>query len=416
MDELNHLRQFRADVPECDDLAEARARLALRKQLDGGHQGHGNRRRRTRVAVLGVLVGIGAGFGFATWLTPSGSATSNVLGFGFLPAEGWSVAQSGTLAETGTANAVAANLPLGPVAEPSGLPLQTLRNLPATGAVIAVRLSPRGDERQDSRFELRKLPLRVASAVPATALPTRAEPSLVALQIRGAADGYNLHVRMFFGGPPSPSTLGRVDEQLRRLVVAPGSVSLVVQPRIIRRLGQPMSIFGSVSSARAGEKVTIQFNGCGLSPSQFRDSFETTTNPGGGFSVEFPPPLSPGTSGVYRAIHGDSVSAGVTIRHQAPVTLRILRRGRFEAAVTALSPFWRRYVVLQRYERRRGTWVNLRRLILTEQGYSGSSGTVPFQTAPFRPSVPRGTRIRVVVPLSQARPCYVAGVSEVRRA
>ena len=176
-----------------------------------------------------------------------------------------------------------------------------------------------------------------------------------------------------------------------------------------------MSIFGSVSSATGGEKVTIQFRACGLNPLQFRDAYETTTNRGGGFSVEFPSPVSPKVSGVFRAVHCDSVSAEIPVQHQAPVSLRILGRGRFEAAVTGFTSFWRRYVLLQRYERARGTWVNVRRLVLTEQVYwPGSTATV--LTTPFRPPVPRGSRIRVVFPLSQAKPCYIAGVSEERRA
>jgi hypothetical protein len=162
--------------------------------------------------------------------------------------------------------------------------------------------------------------------------------------------------------------------------------------------------------------VTVQFRACGLHPFQFRDAYETTTEPGGGFSVEFPPPASPGVSGVFRAVHRDSVSAELPVQHQAPITLRILGRGRFEAAVTGKAPFWRRYVVLQRYQRGRGAWVNVRRLVLTEQRAPGSTGTATFFTAPFRPQVPRGTRIRVVLPLSQAKPCYLAGVSEERRA
>ena len=70
-------------------------------------------------------------------------------------------------------------------------------------------------------------------------------------------------------------------------------------------------------------------------------------------------------------------------------------------------PFWRRFVLLQRLERGRGVWITIRRLVLTEH---------PGETSPFRPGVPRGTRIRAVFPLSQAKPCYLAGVSQERRA
>jgi hypothetical protein len=203
---------------------------------------------------------------------------------------------------------------------------------------------------------------------------------------------------------------GRASENV---VAAPTPVTLSVQPTIIRDLRQPMTIRGSASPAGDGEKVTVQFKACGLLPLQFRDAFETTTERGGGFSVDVYPWLAPGVSGVFRAVHRDSVSAQVPVWHQAPVSLRILGRGRFQAAVTGRVSFWRRHIVLQR--QRRGAWVNMRRLVLGDQGYSGPSSSVTVLTAPFRPAVPRGTRIRVVFPRSQAQPCYLAGVSEVRR-
>lgn len=210
------------------------------------------------------------------------------------------------------------------------------------------------------------------------------------------------------GGSVTPS--GRASENV---VAAPTPVTLTVHPRIIRDLRQPMTILGSAAPAQDGEKVTVQFKACGLLPVQFRDAFETTTDRGGGFTVDVYPWLSPGVSGVFRAVHRDSVSAEVPVWQQAPVTLRVLGRGRFEAAVTGKVSFWRRYVMLQR--QRRGGWVNMRRLVLTEQGYSGPSSSATVLTAPFRPAVPRGTQIRAVFPRSQAQPCYLAGVSEVRR-
>jgi hypothetical protein len=69
--------------------------------------------------------------------------------------------------------------------------------------------------------------------------------------------------------------------------------------------------------------------------------------------------------------------------------------------------FWRKFVLLQRFDRPRGVWITLRRVVITEDHGS---------TLEFRPRVPRGTLIRAVLPLSQARPCYIAGVSPTLRA
>lgn len=198
---------------------------------------------------------------------------------------------------------------------------------------------------------------------------------------------------------------------LPQIVAASSGLTLAVQPTIVRRTDERMTIFGSVSSGKADEKVTIQFKACGLQPIQFRDAFETTTRAGGGFSLEELRPFNPGVSGVYRAVSGGEVSAEIRIQQRVAVYMRPLRPlsgGRFEVWVGGRVSFWRRFVLLQRFERRRGVWITMRRLVLTE-------GTTGNYSAPFRPRVPRGTQLRAVMPLSQARPCYLAGYGPIFR-
>jgi hypothetical protein len=195
---------------------------------------------------------------------------------------------------------------------------------------------------------------------------------------------------------------------LPRSVAASSDLTLVVQPTIIRSTSDRMTIFGSVSSGDADKKVTIQFKACGLQPMQFRDAFETTTRAGGGFSLEELRPFNLGVSGVYRAVSGGEVSAEIRVQQRVAVYMRPLSGGRFEVWVGGKVSFWRRFVLLQRFERRRGVWITMRRLLLTEgfaQGYS----------ARFRPRVPKGTQLRAVLPLSQARPCYLAGYGPIFR-
>jgi hypothetical protein len=187
---------------------------------------------------------------------------------------------------------------------------------------------------------------------------------------------------------------------------APEQVTLVVQPSIIRSTSERMAIFGSVSGGEAGKKVTIQFKACGLQPIQFRDAFETTTRAGGGFSLEELRPFNLGVSGVYRAVSGGEVSAEIRVQQRVAVYMRPLSGGRFQVWVGGKVSFWRRFVLLQRFERRRGVWITMRRVVLTED-YG--------RTAPFRLRVPRGTQLRAVMPLSQARPCYLAGYGPIFR-
>ncbi len=423
-DELDLLRELGRDDAEPGEESVERARRLLERRIDAPPAGW-RRLWRVRVAkpavALALALGVGAGFGLSVWLSPSGSATSSFFGFGFLPSKGWTVVQSGTVAPTGTAHAIAANVPLAAGDESSDLPYETLRHLPPTGAVIAARLVPRGNQSRDASFPLRTLPLLVADAEPEDLQSDLSGTSLVSLRLRAGVAGYDVDAQVFLGGPASPQTLAAVDEQLRRLVVAPSGITLVVLPTIIRNSNERLTIYGSVSSAKADEKVAIQFKACGLYPLQFRDTFETTTRAGGGYSLAELRPFNRGVSGVFRAVSGDSVSAEVRVQQRAGVYLRILRGGRYQASVSATLGFWRRYVLLQRFDRARGVWITLRRLVLTEQG-GGSGPAPPFQTVtwvstwtdPFRPAVPKGTSIRAVFPLSQARPCYLAGYSQIR--
>jgi hypothetical protein len=421
-DELQLLRELGREETEPEEASVERARAVLERRIDSRRTRSGRlwRRRLAKPAVaLALAVGLGAGFGLAAWLSPSGSATSSFLGFGFVPSKGWTVVQSGTVGPTGTAHAIAANVPLAAGDGAQDLPYETLRRLPPHGAVIVARLFPRGNESRDRFFPLRPLPLRVAEAVQEELPFELSGTSLVSLRLRAGVAGYDVDGRVFLGGPASAATLAAVDEQLQRLIVAPGGITLVVLPTIIANSSQRLTIYGSVSSGKADQKVAIQFKACGLYPAQFRDAFETTTQQGGGYSLG--QRFNLGVSGVFRAVSGDSVSADVRVQQRASVYLRPTRGGRYTVSVWGTLPFWRRYVLLQRFDRRRGVWITGRRLVLTDQG-GGSGPAPPFQsvvmvgtsTEPFRPVVPKGTMIRAAFPLSQARPCYLAGYSEIR--
>jgi hypothetical protein len=411
-DELDLLKSLGRELAEPDEENVARARSLLEQRIASPRTGFSMRLRFGLVAVAAaLLVGSGLGFGVGSRVTPSGSASGNVVGLGFIPAEGWNVTQSGALAETGVARAVAANVAVESGYDGRGLPRATLRALPPTGVVIVARFMPRGDVARDERFPMRALPLRAADAVPVD-LPRDLPGSAVAgLRLRAGAGGYNVEARIFVHRPLSPASTAAVDAQLSRLVMAPKRVTLVVQPTVFTTSQERMTIFGSVDGAGAGRKVTIQFKACGLQPVMFRDAFETTTEAGGRYALDgYLRPSNPGVSGVYRAVSSDDVSAEVPVSKRALVGMRPLSGGRFEVSVYGKTvSFWRRFVLLQRFEPGRGVWVTLRRLVLGEE-----NGRIV--TDPFRPGVRRGTRIRAVFPLSQARPCYLAGVSPTWRA
>jgi hypothetical protein len=195
--------------------------------------------------------------------------------------------------------------------------------------------------------------------------------------------------------------------------IAPGQIALDVQPSITR-WGERIAVFGTVGNRRADQKVTIQFKGCGLYPKEFLDAAEITTREGGGWSVDW---LFGRGTGAYRAVSGDAVSTEVKVQGRPSVRLRRDEDGSWSVFVTAALQFYKKRVLLQRFDRL-GNWVTMRSVQLTEQYANNPYFGLPFvssSTEDFRLRVPKRTTLRAVFPLSQARPCYLAGYSNLVR-
>lgn len=370
------------------------------------------RRRARQAALLGaviaiaLLLGSGLGFGLGSSVTPSGTARANVVGFGFLPARGWNVVQSGEIGPSGEARAIAANVALDPGDEPRSIPLAALEALPARGVVIVATFTSRGDPAEDFRFVVGELPLRIDDARPA---PPLSDPFVRTRRhdLRAGIGGYNVDARIYFGAStPSPATLGATQRQLDRLVVASERVTLSARPAVVSGTGTVVSttLFGSVDNGKAGEAVAIQARDCGQQ--FFRVVAGATTVEGGGWSQ----PYFAGITTTLRALWSGDTSTQITVRQRAYTSLRRERAGTFVAGVSAKVSFWRKRMEIQRFDRKLGTWKTVRTVVLTEQSGRAGSVLVAFY-ARFKMSVPKGTMLRAVLPASQARPCYLSGTS-----
>jgi hypothetical protein len=260
----------------------------------------------------------------------------------------------------------------------------------------------RGDAGEDARFEAQSLPLEVADAATVAGDPD-------AYRVRAAVGGYNIEARIFFGsGPPSAQMLAEAQRQLSRLVVQAERVTITARPAVAAAF-RTVELFGSVEGAKEGDGVAIQAKDCGKD--FFRVVAGTTTREGGSWSTTFFPSI---TTSV-RAVWNDVASRQVTIRQRAPITLSRMSAGRFSIAIGGRKSFWRKLVSVQRFDRRLGTWSTVRSVRLTESGGTGGGGFV-YSSAEFTLRVPKGTQLRAVFPLSQARPCYLAGTSQSIRA
>ncbi len=151
----NVIRQLLARLAaESEDPAEAELRQAARLASAEGRSPQQRpaaatrpwRPLRVRWAAGGaaaLLVATALGFGVASWLTPTSSARTDVEGFGFLPATGWTVIQVGLPGSAESTRIVAANVPISPGDPRRGQP-PALHAFPPWTTVIDATLKARG--------------------------------------------------------------------------------------------------------------------------------------------------------------------------------------------------------------------------------------------------------------------------------
>jgi len=400
----------RTPAPSEEELRELARSIAAAPRVSVASRRSPGSARWAVAATAAIVLAVGFGFGLGAWSTESSVAGTSLTGVGFLPAKGWTVVQDGRLGENGAPTAIAANVPLDPDDDLRDAPIATLETMPSRGVLISTSFTARGDPAADAAFPDRSLPLRMsaAEAVPARLDPLPLTRNLARYRLRAAVGRYNVDARIYFGtAAPSPAQLSVAQSQLNRLVVGTEQVTLVARPTIHNR-NQIISLFGSVDSGRANEDITIEGKECG--ETRWTAVGGAHTHAGGGWTAQYGPTITT----TLRAVWKRARSAPVTVQDRAWVQLSTRPRSAkgygFEVAVRSQLQFWRRYVVVQRFERRLGRWTNVKKVVLTETGAAPGS-TFVWSSAEFRVAVPKGTVIRVEFPLSQARPCYLAGYS-----
>jgi hypothetical protein len=183
-------------------------------------------------------------------------------------------------------------------------------------------------------------------------------------------------------------------------------VTIFARPAVVA-WAQPAMVFGAAAGAGPEDVVAVRVRECGSS--SFRAYAEAHVNAGGGWSM----PVGTSVTSTFRAVWGRFSSAPVTIRQAANVGLARSRSGEeFVVGVTAKRSLWRRQVEIQR--RWDSAWRTLRKVKLTDS--VKSTGLVSASEARFRLAVPKGALLRAVLPLAEAKPCYVRSVSKVVRA
>jgi hypothetical protein len=182
--------------------------------------------------------------------------------------------------------------------------------------------------------------------------------------------------------------------------------TIQARPTIVRWT-EPTTVSGTLGGARPGETVTIQQQLCGQTA--WQDAVETHTN-----DTSWSASVGAGITALYRATADGATSETVRVEQRPGVQLtRQIRTGTFRIAVGARLSFWHRKVTLQRLDRARRVWRDVRTVTLTDSGAAAGSTFVWSSTDAFRAKLPKGTALRATFPLTQGRPCYLGGYSNV---
>jgi hypothetical protein len=187
---------------------------------------------------------------------------------------------------------------------------------------------------------------------------------------------------------------------------ANAQVSLNARPTTLG-WSQTATLFGAVDSREADQRVTIEAKRCPLT--SFTEVAVVVTGDGGNFNTTF----GAGVNTTIRAVWRNATSAPVELRQTPRLQLDKRGRNRFEVGVASQGQLWRKKVQVQR--RAGGKWVNVKTVVLSDtQGSTGQAFV--WIEAEFQAKVPRRSSVRAVLPASQARPCYLAAVSNTVRA
>ncbi len=187
------------------------------------------------------------------------------------------------------------------------------------------------------------------------------------------------------------------------------TISWSVRPLIVR-WDELVTASGTIGSGQAGQLVTIQQRVC--DEQTWRDVGEATTTENGNWSVDFLTRIS----GLLRATSGGATTDPVQLQQRPWVFFSQRRPGRFRAGVQAQRQYWHRRMRIDRFDRARGAWVKVKRVLITEtegDDQGGGMSDIASTTDVFRINVPKGTNLRAVLPTEVGRPCYAAGFSAI---
>lgn len=189
---------------------------------------------------------------------------------------------------------------------------------------------------------------------------------------------------------------------------AADTISIGARP-LIAGSGDRVTVTGAHGSGRADVDITLEAKYC--DETTWREISATHTDAGGNWYLEYVPLITQ----VIRAKGGGATSSELKVQTRPSVSLGQRPPGMFFVNVNSQRGFWRKRASLQRFDRTKRVWREVRKVQLTETGAPPGVGWVWTGSDKVRVQVPKGTTVRAVLPLSQTKPCYLAGYSNLLR-
>ncbi len=186
------------------------------------------------------------------------------------------------------------------------------------------------------------------------------------------------------------------------------TISIGARPTVLR-WGQTTTISGGIGSGQSGVDVYLESQACA------EGKWELVAGPHTDDAGRFAVDIGAGINRLVRARAEGATSNVLAVRQRPSLTLQHRPPGSFRVHVNALRPFWRKRVALQRYDPSIRNWRDVRSALLSTTGSNPGSPFVWSQTEKFRQQVAKGTLLRATLPLTQAKPCYLAGYSNLLR-
>ena len=181
------------------------------------------------------------------------------------------------------------------------------------------------------------------------------------------------------------------------------TVTLQARSTILRTGEFGVGVYGTISGAE-GEYVAVTGKECGIPGASFRAIGGATTTAGGNWETT----ANINTTTTLRAVWKEAASDTVVVRARAYVRLA-KQRGSFVLTVgLQVGRLDGKRVTIQRLTP--SGWKRVQTVVMKSGGY-GAWG----EERGLRFKVPKGTMIRAVLPLAQAKPCYLAGYSNLVR-